>query len=183
MSVKRATHFLNKVIALTFAIIGIFLVLAVIESLFHPFTPWIDEARVRIADAERLLTANSLRGISFGMIALTLVVCVLPLLMPSVNKKQYRTNTARGVLASVVFFLSQGLYGWAESFGKLHLIGAMLLAIAVTIIVIEFLALLTRVDEERSLRTDLLSSCAAGLASGIVLKLIEVLVNQMKALA
>ncbi len=183
MTVKRASNFLNKVILLSLTLVGVFLVLAAIESLFHPFTPWINLARAKIAEAEKLLTANSLMGISFGMIALTLAVCLVPLFMPSVNKKQYRTNTARGVLSSVVFFFSQGLYAWAEGFGKLHLIGAMLLAIAVTVIIIEFLALLTRVDEERSLRTDLLSSCAAGLASGIVIKLIEVLFIQMKALA
>ena len=183
MTVKRASRFLNKVIVLTLTLVGVVLVLAAIESLFHPFTPWIEAGRHRVLDAERLLTGNSLMGISFGMIALTLVVCLIPLVMPSVNKKQYRTNTARGVLSSVVFFVSQGLYVWAETFGKLHLIGAMLLAIIITIIIIEFLALLTRVDEERSLRTDLLSSCAAGLASGIVIKLIEVLVVQMKALA
>lgn len=183
MSVKRATRFLNKIIVFTMTLIGVILVLAAIESLFHPFTPWINLARAKIADAEGLLTANNLMGISFGMIALTLAVCLLPLFMPSVNKKQYRTNTARGVLASVVFFFSQALYTWAERLGKLHLIGAMLLAIAVTVIIIEFLALLTRVDEERSLRTDLLSSCAAGLASGIVIKLIEVLVIQFHVAA
>jgi hypothetical protein len=164
-------------------LVGVILVLAAIESLFHPFTPWINLARARIIEAEGLLTANNLMGISFGMIALTLAVCFFPLLMPSVNKKQYRTNVARGVLASVVFFFSQALYAWAERLGKLHLIGAMLLAIAVTVIIIEFLALLTRVDEERSLRTDLLSSCAAGLASGIVIKLIEILIVQFHAVA
>lgn len=176
MSVKRATRFLNKVIVFTIIVCALAVLFAGIESLFHPFTPWIDKALDWLTDTEKLLSTDSFMGISLGMIVLTLAVCLLPLFLPSVNKKQYRTNTMRGILASVVFFFSQELYSWAEGFGKLHLIGAMLLAILITIIIIEFLALLTRVDEERSLRTDLLSSCAAGLASGIVIKLISMLI-------
>ena len=181
MSVKRATRFLNKVIVFTILLCALAVIFAGIESLFHPFTPWIDKSLDWLTNTEKLLSTDSFMGISLGMIVLTLAVCLVPLFLPSVNKKQYRTNTLRGILASAVFFFSQQLYSWAEGFGKLHLIGAMLLAIFITIIIIEFLALLTRVDEERSLRTDLLSSCAAGLASGIVIKLISILATQMHA--
>ena len=38
------------------------------------------------------------------------------------------------------------------------------------------------IDEEVSLRTDLLSACASGLASGIVIKLIQVVIVQMHAI-
>jgi hypothetical protein len=180
MSVKRATDFLNRLITATFAILGILAVLAIVERFFHVFTPWIKKAAKWISDSEKLLGGNSLMGISFGMIVLTLLVCAFPLFMPKVNKKQYRTNTIRGVIASVVFFFTQALYAWAESFGSLHLVGAMLLAIVLTILVIEFLSLLTRNDEEVSLRTDLISAGASGLASGIVIKLIEVMLTLLK---
>jgi len=179
MSVKRASHFLKKVILSTIILFSTLIILATIETLFHPFTPWIDTCVDWLTETEKNLQGNSLMGVSSGMIALTLLVCLFPLFMRRVNKKQYRTNTFRGVLSSVIFFFSQALYAWAERFGKLHLMGAMLMAIAVTLIIIEFLALLSRVDEEVSLRTDLISACAAGLASGIVIKLIQIFISQI----
>ena len=179
MSVKRASHFLNKVMAVSVFAVTVVIIIAAIERLFHPFSPWLRDIGDWFKNTERLLGANSLMGISLGMIVLTLLVCMFPLLIPKVNKKQYRTSTIRGVIASVVFFFTQLMYAWAEHYGKLHLIGAMLLAIVITVIVIEFLALLTRVDEEVSLRTDLLAAAASGLASGIVIKLIEIFVSQL----
>ena len=179
MSVKRATHFINKIMAISVFAVTAIIILAAIERLFHPFTPLIRDAVRWIKESERMMSGNSLMGISLGMIVLTILVCLFPLLLPKVNKKQYRTSTVRGVIASVVFFFTQLMYAWAEQFGKLHLIGAMLLAIIVTIVIIEFLALLTRIDEEVSLRTDLLAAAASGLASGIVIKLIEIFVSQI----
>ncbi len=181
MSVKRATRFLNSVMVVTIIIVCAAVVLAAVEELFHPFAPWIKQAGRWFDKTERLLSGNSLMGISFGMIALTVIVCILPIFMPRVNKQQYKTNTVRGVIASVVFFFTQAMYAWAERYGKLQLIGAMILAIIITMIVIEFLSLLTRIDEEVSLRTDLLAAAASGLASGIVIKLISVLVTLFKA--
>jgi len=179
MSVKRASHFLNKIMAVSVLAVTAVIILAAIERLFHPFTPWIQAAERWISESERMMSGNSLMGISLGMIVLTVLVCLFPLLLPKVNKKQYRTSTVRGVIASVVFFFTQLMYAWAEQFGKLHLIGAMLLAIIITVVIIEFLALLTRIDEEVSLRTDLLAAAASGLASGIVIKLIEIFVSQL----
>lgn len=179
MSVRRATRFIDRVITVT--LVAIFLVLlgAVVERFFHPFTPLIDRALAWVDKTEALLGEESLMGLSLGMIVLTVSVCLIPLFLPRVNKTQYRTSTVRSVLASVVFFFTQILYGWAESFGRLHLIGAMLLAVVATLVIIEFLALLTRDDQEVSLRTDLLAAAASGLASGIVLKLIQVLVQRL----
>lgn len=179
MSVRRATRFLNRVAIFSIVLVTVIVILAAVEQVFHPFTPWIDKAAAWFSETERLLSGNSLMGISFGMIALTLLVCLFPLFLPKVNKKQFRTNTVRGVIASVVFYVTQLMYSWAEKFGKLHLIGAMLVAIVVALVIIEFLSLLTRVDEEVSMRTDLLASAASGLAAGIVIKLAEVAIGQI----
>ncbi len=177
MSVKRATRFLNRVMVFIILAATAVAVLAAIEYLFHPFTPLLEDFSRWLSQTERTLQGDALLGVSFGMIALTVGVCAFPLLMPKVNKRQYRTNTIRGVIASIVFFFSQALYDWAENFGRLRLIGAMVVAIIVTMIIIEFLSLLTRVDEEVSLRTDLISAAASGLASGIVLKLLAVTIH------
>ncbi len=180
MSVRRATRFLNNVLIVSLVIVCAIVILAAVENVFHPFTPWLQGVKDWLVNAERTLNKTALMGISFGMVVLTLGACLGPIFLPRVNKQQYRTNTVRGVIASVVFFFTQLMYDWAENFGKLHLIGAMVAAIVVTMIVIEFLSLLTRVDEEVSLRTDLLASVASGLASGIVIKLIGIIIAQLK---
>jgi Na+/proline symporter len=180
MSVRRATRFLNNVLIVALVIVCAIVILAAVENVFHPFTAWLHDAKAWLIDTEKTLNKNSLMGISFGMVVLTLGACLGPMFMPRVNKQQYRTNTVRGVIASVVFFFTQLMYDWAENFGRLHLIGAMAAAIVVTVLVIEFLSLLTRVDEEVSFRTDLLASVASGLAAGIVIKLIEIIIIQLK---
>jgi len=180
MSVKRAKRFLNRVlvVALLFSMVAV--IFAAIEQRYHPFAAQIKTVTDWLTNTEKLLSSNEIMGISGGMIALTLIVCLFPMFMPKVNKKQYRTNTFRGVIASVVFFFTQIFYTRAELLGQLHLIGAMVLAIIVTVIIIEFLSLLTRNEEEVSFRTDLLAAAASGLASGIVIKLIGVVVTQIK---
>lgn len=178
MSVRRATRFLKKTALIAFLAVLAVAILAAIQQVFHPFTPWINQAKGWLAKTERLLGTASIVGISTGMIVLTIFACAVPMFMSRVNKTQYRTDIVRGVIASVVFFLTQTLYGAAERYGKLSLIFAMALAIAVTMVIIEFLSLLARNDEEISLRTDLLGAVASGLVSGIVIKLIEVMVIQ-----
>jgi glucan phosphoethanolaminetransferase (alkaline phosphatase superfamily) len=177
MSIKRATRFLQRVLVIFFILLITALALVAVQELFHPFTAYVQTAITWLDRTEELLSQNSWLGISLGMIVLTVLVAVFPLLLPRVNKKQYRTNTVRGVIASVVFFFTQLIYTWAETFGRLHLLAAMLMAIIITVITIEFLALLMRQDEEVNFRTDLLAAAASGLASGIVIKLIEVVVK------
>jgi hypothetical protein len=179
MSIRRATRFLRRVAFFVFvvAIIGISLV--AVEELFHPFSSYVRTGAAWVAKTEQLLDGKSFMGISLGMIVLTFCVCLFPLLLPRVSKAQYKTSTVRGVIASLVFFLTQLVYGWAERYGRLRLLAAMLAAIVVTFVVIEFLSLLMREDEEVSFRTDLLAAAASGLASGIVLKLVEVLLRKV----
>jgi len=175
MSVRKATRFLNRVLEATLTLCVLAVVIALAERFFHPFSPLIDRISAWMNRTEKLLGKDALMGISVGMIALTVAVTLFPLFLRGVDRRQYRTNTVRGVIASVVFFFSQALYGWAEQYGQLHLLGSMLFAIAVTLVIIEFLALSTRIDEEVSLRTDLLSAAASGLASGIVIRLVSIL--------
>ena len=180
MSVQRAKRFLNRVLVVTLLIAMVAVIFAAVEQRYHPFAAQIKTVTDWLANTEQLLSSNEIMGISGGMIALTLIVCLFPIFMPKVNKKQYRTTTFRGVIASVVFFFTQVFYTKAELLGQLHLIGAMILAIIVTVVIIEFLSLLTRNEEEVSFRTDLLAAAASGLASGIVIKLIGVVIAQVR---
>jgi len=180
MSVQRAKRFLNRVLVITLLFTMFAVIFAAIEQRYQPFAGQIKTVTDWLSGTEKLLSSNEIMGISGGMIALTLLVCLFPLFMRKVNKKQYWTNTVRGVIASVVFFFTQIFYAKAEKLGQLHLIGAMVLAIVITLVIIEFLSLLTRNEEEVSFRTDLLAAAASGLASGIVIKLIGVVVTQIK---
>lgn len=177
MPSKRFFSFLRNLILVLLILAVIVTGLLIAQEVWHPF----DEAIVRfeqfVADANQLLQKELFTGISIGLLFLALAVAVVPLLMPKVNKAQYLTASRRGLVAAVVFWVSQLLYNWAESLSRFWLIISILGIIVVVFILVELLALLMRQDEEVAFRTDMLASFTSGLAAGIVLKLLEMLVG------
>ena len=176
MSLSRAARFLKTVLIITLIVAVVIGALASIQLIAHPFNTQIDLARTWLAKLNTVIGENLMAGISLGMIVLVLLVAVLPLLMRNVNRSQYFVATQRGVISSVVFFLTQMLYTWAEGFSRFYLILSMALVILLTFVLVETLSLLMHSDrkEEMAFRTDLLAAFAAGLVSGIVIKLIMV---------
>ncbi|MBN2811332.1 MAG: hypothetical protein JXP39_05510 [Spirochaetales bacterium] len=179
MSVKRAARFLNRIIEATIILFGIIVILALVQHGTGIFTPILREFSNRMAQAERLLDKRTMLGISSGMIVFTLASLLFPLFLRRVNKAQYRVNTLRGIISSVVFFFTQMLYSWAALKSRLHMFASMALAIIATLVIIEFLSHLISNEEEVSFRTDLLSAASSGLAAGIVIRLIQIAAAQL----
>lgn len=177
MSTKKALRFLRRVLIIGLVLFIIAGGLAIVQLMFGTFDPAIAQVTTWIAEANNVANTNLITGISIGMILLAILASVLPLVSRKINRKQYLVATQRGVLASLVFFFSQMLYTWAENLSRFWLIVAIVGVAIVTMIIIETLALLMRQDEEVAFRTDLIASIAAGLVSGIVLKLIEVIAH------
>ena len=177
MSTKKAVRFLKQVLVVCLVLFIIVGGLLAVQLIFEPFTDQIILVTDWIAKVNSVVETSLFTGISVGMIVLALVVAFLPLVSRKINRRQYLVATQRGVLAALVFFFSQMLYTWAENLSRFWLIVAIVGVAAITFILIETLSLLMRQDEEVAFRTDLLASIASGLVSGIVLKLIQVLVQ------
>ena len=178
MSTRYAARFLKNVM-ITFLVLFIIagsLVLA--QIIFQPFDPLIARLTAWIAWANGIIDTSLITGISIGMIVLAMLVTILPLLnRKRINRQQYAVATQRGVVASLVFFFTQMLYGWAEGLSRFWLIVSIIGVIVVTFVIIETLARLMRSDEVVAFRTDLLASIASGLVSGIVIKMIQVMLG------
>lgn len=177
MPVSRAVGFLRSFLTMVGVITLIGFIVWVAQTQTGFLDPVIAMATLWLAQANAFLDTSMMTGISAGMIILSLLVLVLPLLMKGINKPQYTTAVRRGVVSSLVFFVSQILYTWAELQGRGLLIVSMIVVLILSFVIIEFLSRLLKAEHEAAFRTDMLASMASGLVSGIVLKLIEVLVR------
>jgi len=176
MALRRVSRFLRSVLSFFLVLGAAAGIVAFIQSRWHIFDSALAFLESEIARLNGLLETELLTGISLGLLALVAVVIVVPLLMPKVNRKQFITATQRGIIASLVFFLSQLLYTWAEGYSKFWLIVSMIGIIILVFILIETLSLMMRQDEEVAFRTDLLASFTSGLGASIVIKLIEIMI-------
>lgn len=177
MPVSRALGFLRSFLTLIGVLTLIGFIVWVAQTQTGFLDPVITHGLVWLGEVNTFLDTSMMTGISAGMIVLSLLVLVLPLLMKGIQKPQYTTAVRRGIVASLVFFVSQLLYTWAELQGRGLLILSMMVVLVLSFVLIEFLARLLRGENEVAFRTDMLASMASGLVSGIVLKLLEVLVR------
>lgn len=176
MSLSRAGRFLKRVMTVVLLIAVAVGAVVAIQLIAHPFDAQLHMLRTWLAQANTLIDEDLMSGISIGMIALVLLVAVIPLLMRNIDRSQYVVATQRGVISSIVFFLTEILYNWAEKISRFYLVVAMVGVILITFVIVETLSLLMHSDrkEEMAFRTDLLASFASGLVAGIVIKLIMV---------
>ncbi len=174
---KRAVRFLGKVLLtiLFFALIGgIFFIL---QTFFHLFDGIISYVNQDISKVNSSLSQEALAGISFGAIALVVFILLFPLLMKGIKRKQYWISIQRGIISSLVFFLSQAGYQYAERFSRFYLFLSIAAVIVITLIFIEVLALSIRKEKESEFRTDIIAAVVSGLVFGILIKLILVAIS------
>jgi hypothetical protein len=168
---RRIRGFLFDLIAVLFELGIIAAILVFVQYTWHPFDELLPALGQGQNVAGRTLSAEAVAGITFGTLALALVLSFVPLLSKGVNKKQYLSNFNRSILAAFVYFLTERLYSALEAQGGRFLIWALLGAMVATFLLIEFVVRLVRVEQETSLRTDLLASISSGLAFGIIVRL------------
>jgi hypothetical protein len=179
MPINKAARFLRRVLFTVLAIAAAGGILIAIQLLFNPFASQVAQIESWLRQGDSLAKRQLMQGLSFGMIALALIVGFIPLFMKGVSKKQYIVATQRSVIASVILFATQALYAWAEKLGDLYLIMIMAGVTLLAFILIETLSLLMGEDKEVAFRTDLLACTSASLIAGIIFKLISLLVSRI----
>jgi len=96
---------------------------------------------------------------------------LVPLAMRGVNNRQFLGSFSRGILASVVFVVSDWLYGQLELLGRFWLVLGLGLTVVVTVVLIELITRAGKAQDEVNTRTDLMASVTSGLAFALLLKL------------
>lgn len=176
MPLNRAARFLRRVLVATVVAavaVGAFIA---IQLLFNPFGPQVAQAVAWLKEGDSLAKRQLMQGLSFGMIALTIAVGIIPLMMRNVDRKQYLVSMQRAIIASIILFATQALFDWAEKLGDFYLIAIMVGVILVAFVMIETLSLMMRQEHEVAFRTDMLACTSASLIAGIIFKLASVLI-------
>jgi len=177
MSKERAFFFAKRVFILFAILLLVTFILFLINMQTNLFTPYLEQASVYLNQANIFLDQSLMTGISIGMIILAVSVLFLPLILRGIKKQQYMVAVRRGVLSTIIFFVSQLLYTWSLDFGKSYLLLSIIIVLIVTFIIIEILSRFKSAEEEASFRTDLFASMSAGLVSSIVLTLIQIMIK------
>ena len=137
------------------------------------FDALIADAKAFVAGMDSRLSKEAFNGITLGSLVLILALCIFPIFLSKIDEKAYGRGLWRGVIATAVFYLSNGSIRWprrkaacissprssASSSSPRSLSRAVSLAV--------------REEEQRSFRTDIVSSIASGLLFGVLIKLGE----------
>lgn len=146
-------------------------ILALVQELWHPFDSLIAYLNQDISAATSTLKSEALAGISFGALAVFLVLLVIPVLHPGVNTKGFFTAMIRGLLAAGVYVATDYFFTQMEVLGRFYLLAAMAASIVVTFILVEIIVLTGRRSEQKATRTDITASIVSGLAFSMIVKL------------
>ena len=180
---KRATRFLGTVFKIILFFGLFFLILWFLHTYLHLFDTQLAYINTMIAQMNSTMSSELISGITMGSVILVLLIVIMPLFMKGINRKAYWKSLWRGVISAFVFFISNRIFTYAEQKSRFYLIIAILITVAVTFVLIEVLSLAMRESEEVSFRTDMVSSIAAGLLFGVILKLITIMQSYLDEIA
>ncbi len=74
------------------------------------------------------------------------------------------------MIAAAVYYTSSKLFDLASRLGRIRLILVMAVAIVAGILIVEGISLAVREEDEKSFRTDVVSSIASGFLFGVLVK-------------
>ncbi len=159
----------------------IFGLLAMVQAFFHPFDFVLEKADASLAAVDLVLTHDQFAGVSIGTLALVLVVAALPLGKKGVRRRQYGVSFWRGLLSSGIFLATDKLYRYVQGLGMLYFSATMAIFIAATIVLVEIISRIGRLEDEADTRTELIASIVSGLVFGLVVQLGEYLLGLLAA--
>jgi Na+/proline symporter len=174
MRSSRFTRYIGRLIRVALVLAVIFLGLYAAQSYYHVFDDQIASVTAFLSSLEGSLSAEALAGISMGSLLLVAVLCLAPIFWKKIDARGYVRGLWRGVISAFVYLASSALFSFAAKASRVYLILAVAGVIIVSALLIEAVSLAGREEEERSLRTDIVSSISSGLLFGVLLQLGQV---------
>ena len=148
-------------------VVGVFLL---IQAVWHPFDSLLSLMNQDLWLVDSALSRNAVGGISFGAVALVIVVAAVPLFGSGVRRKQYAISYWRGLLSSAIFLLTDTLYRVVLGMGSLYFSATILLFFAATLILVEIVSRVGSRSSESDTRTELLAAIVSGLSFGLIVQ-------------
>lgn len=172
VSYLRGLGWLVAVIALCVAL------LAFVQLAFHPFDAALAEVQGEMGKVDSFLRGDAFSGISFGTLALVVLIAAIPLFKRGVRKAQYALSFWRGLLSSAIFLGTDRLYRYVQGLGSLYFSATVAIFIAATIVLVEVVSRIGKADAsaEADTRTELIASIVSGLVFGLLVQFGERLI-------
>lgn len=170
---SRLSVFIRKLILVLVGLALFGIILAAVQVIFHPFDSILAWASASVGDLDSRMSHEAFKGITVGSLALIVAICIFPIFLSRIDEKAYARGLWRGLVSAAVFYLSTELYNLAYESGRIHFILSILGVVVVSAIVIEGVSLAVKEEQEKSFRTDIVSSIASGLLFGVLLKLCQ----------
>lgn len=178
---KRAAKFLFYVLLSIVFLASVILGLYFLNEVFHFIKNPVKDLNIQIKHLNALLFSNMLAGISVGSILLVFTVFIIPVLMKNVDSKQYLKSMTLGLVASLVFFITQTIYDYFLKFGRIYMVIALIVVVVITIIIVQILSLLFKSKRaENTFRTEIMANIASGLVFGVLLNIIFIVIEIVK---
>lgn len=167
----RFTPLFRRLIGFAFILVVLGALAWGVQMIWHPLDPVIEYVNQDVGAVGATLSGQVVAGISLASLFLFVILMLVPLAMRGVNNRQFLGSFSRGILASVVFLVSDWLYGQLELLGRFWLVVGLGLTVVVTVVLIELITRAGREQNEVNTRTDLMASVTSGLAFALLLKL------------
>jgi hypothetical protein len=177
----RLERFLSQLMLVFIVLLLFFGILTLIQAAFHPLDPVVTKAELTLSTLDKTLSSSLFSGVSLGTIVVILSILALSMAGRGVHKRQYMVSYWRGILSSLIFFISDAFYRYVRSQGMLYYSASLALFIALMLILVEIISRWGSVTEERERRTELLASIVSGLSFGLLVQAFEAFIALVKA--
>jgi hypothetical protein len=177
---SRVVSYLRFLLNLAVAVAMVVGGLALAQEIWHPFDRAIALMHAEFNAVDRTLSKESVAGVQFGALALALAVAGASLLTPGVRRKHYQISFARGLVSSLIFFVTDALYRYLKGRGDLYYVAAIALFVGATLVLVEILARWGTRAAEAERRTEFLASIVSGLSFALIVQAAEHLIESMK---
>ena len=164
----RFTPLLRQILGFLFIITVLGTVTWGVQAIWHPLDPVIAYVDQDVGAAGATLSTQVVAGVSLASLVLFIILLFIPLAIRGVDNKQFLGSFFRGILASVVYIVSDFLYGILEKQGRFWLIVGLVLTVLVTVVLIELITRAGKRQHEVGTRTDLMASITSGLAFALL---------------
>ena len=165
----RFTPLLRQIISFLFILVVLGALAWGAQMLWHPLDPFIKYVDQDVGSAGATLSNQIVAGVSLASLVLFAILLLIPITMRGVNNRQFLGSFFRGILASVVYLVSNWLYGELEKAGRFWLIVGLVLTVIVTVVFIELITRAGKIRDEVNTRTDLMASITSGLAFSLLM--------------
>ncbi len=178
----RVRKFLIRLLIIFIFLAVISASLYFIQVFFHPFDSQINSLIDWINYINKAGSYSLIAGITLGSIVFIIAIALFPLLLSGINRKNYWSSIQKGLLSSFVFFISQIFYKYAEKLGEIYFYLALFAIIVTTLILVEIITLSMKEGKEEEVRTDIIAAISSGLIFGVLIRLIELGLHEVKNL-